>query len=182
MAKSTNQSPHTAKAAKNDEFYTQLADIEKFEITKTHLLLLQKEQPPIFFSNGTLERDYFYEYDGFDENGKELRKIFEITKFIPAIKSEEFKKANGDFRSEESIALLRKADIVVTNPPFSLFREFVAQLMDYDKNFVTLGNKNAITYKELLKRFSTPTRIFLKKICCLPWKRQFFRQNKAIFC
>ena len=55
----------------------------------------------------------------------------------------------GDFRSDESIELLRQADIVVTNPPFSLFREYVAQLMQYGKQFLIIGNKNAITYKEI---------------------------------
>ena len=55
---------------------------------------------------------------------------------------------DGDFRSEESIAFLKEADIVVTNPPFSLFREYVAQLMEYNKKFIILSNMNAITYKE----------------------------------
>lgn len=56
---------------------------------------------------------------------------------------------NGDFRSEECINYLKQADIVVTNPPFSLFREYVKQLMDYNKKFIIIGNKNAITYKEI---------------------------------
>lgn len=60
-------------------------------------------------------------------------------------------KGNGDFRSEECIELLKEADIVVTNPPFSLFREYVAQLMEYDKKFLILGDQNAITYKEIFK-------------------------------
>lgn len=55
----------------------------------------------------------------------------------------------GDFRSEESIERLKKCDIVVTNPPFSLFREYVAQLIEYNKQFLIIGNKNAITYKEI---------------------------------
>jgi hypothetical protein len=58
-------------------------------------------------------------------------------------------KGNGDFRSEECIKLLKEADIVVTNPPFSLFREYVAQLVEYDKKFLILGDQNAITYKEI---------------------------------
>ncbi|MCL1988979.1 MAG: adenine-specific methyltransferase EcoRI family protein [Firmicutes bacterium] len=58
-------------------------------------------------------------------------------------------KGDGDFRSEECIELLKEADIVVTNPPFSLFREYVAQLMEYDKKFIILGNKNALSYKEI---------------------------------
>ena len=58
-------------------------------------------------------------------------------------------KGDGDFRSEECIELLKEADIVVTNPPFSLFREYIANLMRYNKKFVIMGNKNAITYKEM---------------------------------
>ncbi len=60
-------------------------------------------------------------------------------------------KGNGDFRSEECIELLKEADIVVTNPPFSLFREYVAQLIEYDKKFLILGDQNAITYKNIFK-------------------------------
>lgn len=60
-------------------------------------------------------------------------------------------KGNGDFRSEECVELLKQADIVVTNPPFSLFREYIAQLVDYKKKFIVIGNKNAITYKEVFK-------------------------------
>ncbi|MDY2841233.1 MAG: adenine-specific methyltransferase EcoRI family protein, partial [Candidatus Borkfalkiaceae bacterium] len=56
---------------------------------------------------------------------------------------------DGDFRSPECIELLKQADIVVTNPPFSLFREYVAQLIEYDKKFIIIGNQNAITYKEI---------------------------------
>lgn len=60
-------------------------------------------------------------------------------------------KGDGDFRSEECIELLKEADVVVTNPPFSLFREYVAQLIEYKKKFVIIGNKNAVTYKETFK-------------------------------
>ena len=60
---------------------------------------------------------------------------------------------DGDFRSEECIELLKQADIVVTNPPFSLFREYVAQLIEYNKNFLIIGNQNAITYKEVFPLF-----------------------------
>ena len=64
-------------------------------------------------------------------------------------------KGDGDFRSDECIALLKQADIVVTNPPFSLFREYVRQLVDYDKSFVIIGSKNAITYKEIFPLLQT---------------------------
>jgi hypothetical protein len=60
-------------------------------------------------------------------------------------------RSNGDFRSDECIELLKKADIVVTNPPFSLFREYVAQLIEYKKKFLIIGNVNAITYKECFR-------------------------------
>ncbi len=59
--------------------------------------------------------------------------------------------SNGDFRSAECIELLKEADIVVTNPPFSLFREYIGQLIEYGKKFIILGNQNAITYKEVFK-------------------------------
>jgi len=58
-------------------------------------------------------------------------------------------KGSGNFKSDECVEILKEADIVVTNPPFSLFREYVAQLIEYDKKFVIIGNKNAITYKEI---------------------------------
>lgn len=64
-------------------------------------------------------------------------------------------KGNGDFRSEECIELLKQADIVVTNPPFSLFREYLAQLVKYDKKFIVLGNMNAITYREVFSLIKT---------------------------
>ena len=62
-------------------------------------------------------------------------------------------KGDGDFRSEESIQALKEADIVVTNPPFSLFREYVLQLEEYNKDFLIIGNTNALTYKDIFKMF-----------------------------
>jgi hypothetical protein len=62
-----------------------------------------------------------------------------------------FLKGNGDFRSPECIEILKECDIVVTNPPFSLFREYISQLIEYDKKFLVIGNINAITYKEIFK-------------------------------
>ena len=69
---------------------------------------------------------------------------------------------DGDFRSAESIELLKEADIVATNPPFSLFREYVAQLVEYEKGFIIIGNVNAITYKEVF-RLIEENRIWLGK-------------------
>lgn len=77
--------------------------------------------------------------------------IADIAEQLKANKNNEWSPlvGDGDFRSAESIELLKQADIVVTNPPFSLFREYVAQLVEYDKKFLILGNQNAITYKEI---------------------------------
>ena len=69
-------------------------------------------------------------------------------------------KGDGDFRSEECIKFLKQADIVVTNPPFSLFREYVAQLYEYNKQFIIIGNQNAITYKEIFP-YLKENRMFL---------------------
>ncbi len=81
-----------------------------------------------------------YIYEG-DKNGNRIPNIEEIERY-PL-------KGSGDFRSEECIEFLKEADIVVTNPPFSLFREYVAQLVEYGKEFLIVGNSNAITYKEI---------------------------------
>lgn len=62
-------------------------------------------------------------------------------------------KDNGDFRSEECIELLKQSDIVVTNPPFSLFREYIEQLTTFNKDYIIMGNTNALTYKEIFKLF-----------------------------
>jgi hypothetical protein len=79
------------------------------------------------------------------DGATDLQDIKEILRKNPPV----LLKQHGDFRSAECVALLKEADIVVTNPPFSLFREYVAQLMEYDKKFIIIGNQNAITYKEI---------------------------------
>lgn len=95
-------------------------------------------------------------YKRLDEKSKEVKKGFynEFTGrggFKPSEIDIIYFEGNGDFRSEESIELLKQSDIVVTNPPFSLFREYIAQLVKYDKEFLVIGNINAITYKEIFK-------------------------------
>ena len=82
------------------------------------------------------EPTYMMEYEGGNDADTSVGKITPL-------------KQNGDFRSPECIELLKSADIVVTNPPFSLFREYIGQLMEYKKKFVIIGNMNAITYKEI---------------------------------
>ena len=92
------------------------------------------------FSQNDAEQAIWLEYYG-DRNGNRVPDPEEI--------GIHYFKGDGDFRSQECIELLKEADIVVTNPPFSLFREYVAQLMKYEKKFVIVGHQNAITYKEI---------------------------------
>jgi len=101
-----------------------------------------KNQEVDLFSLNNSERAIYLEYDG-DKTGRNVPDPSEIG--IIHLKED------GDFRSRECIELLKQVDIVVTNPPFSLFREYVAQLIEYDKKFLIIGNVNAITYKEVFK-------------------------------
>ncbi|MEY3995962.1 MAG: hypothetical protein RL344_305 [Pseudomonadota bacterium] len=175
--KSHNSNLTLAKANKKDEFYTQLSDIEKElkhyrDHFKNKVVLCNCDDPRIsnffhffsynfekfglkkliatcyknqdmdLFSTHQCERGISLEYTGVS-NGDVVpkREDIEVT----------YLKGDGDFRSAECIELLKQADIVVTNPPFSLFREYVAQLVEYDKKFVIVGHQNAITYKEIFK-------------------------------
>ena len=166
---------HAANKAKEDEFYTELSDIENelkhyrhhfkgktvlcncddprisnffhyfsynFEQLglKKLITTCYKNQNRDLFSQNDSERAIWLEYYG-DKNGNRVPDPEEI--------GIHYFEGDGDFRSKECIELLKQADIVVTNPPFSLFREYVAQLMKYEKKFVILGNQNAITYKEI---------------------------------
>ena len=92
------------------------------------------------FSQQNTERAVYIEYYG-DKNGN--RQVDDNELEVKELQGD------GDFRSKECIELLKEADIVVTNPPFSLFREYVAQLIEYEKKFLIIGNKNALTYKEI---------------------------------
>lgn len=160
MAKNSNLT--AAKKAKNDEFYTQLTDIEK-ELVHYHDQLRDKI---IFCNCDDPEWSNFWRY--FDLNFDfigikaliathydpekptyklEIRRDLVTGEKLSPVRTD--LKQNGDFRSPECVELLKSCDVVVTNPPFSLFREYVAQLMQYDKKFVIIGNMNAITYKEI---------------------------------
>ena len=101
-----------------------------------------KNQERDLFSQNDCEEAIYLEYNG-DKNGNRIPDLEEIGVY--------HLKGDGDFRSAECIELLKQADIVVTNPPFSLFREHVAQLVQYDKKFLIIGNINATTYKEVFK-------------------------------
>lgn len=175
--KTLNQTLHIAKFSKKDEFYTQLSDIKsELKHYKEHfknkvvfcncddprisnffnyfsynfenlglkklLTTCHKNQEKDLFIQEESKNAVFLEYTG-DKNENKVPDAEEIG-VIPL-------KGNGDFRSQESIELLKQSDIVVTNPPFSLFREYVAQLIKYDKKFLIIGNINAITYKEIFK-------------------------------
>ncbi len=149
-----NKSLTRANKAKNDEFYTQLTDIEKeLKHYKEHF-----KDKVVFLNCDDPEESSFWEYFALNFKVLGLKKLiathFDSKK--PTYKLEKNNgntiktklKQNGDFRSPECIEILKEVDIVVTNPPFSLFREYVAQLMEYNKKFIILGNQNAITYKE----------------------------------
>jgi len=99
----------------------------------------QNDQPDLFSKNDK-DSAVYLEYYG-DKNDNRVPDPKEI-----GIKQLE---DNGDFRSEECIELLKQSDIVCTNPPFSLFKEYIAQLLEYDKKFLIIGNYNAVAYKEI---------------------------------
>jgi len=105
-----------------------------------------KNQDIDLFSKNNCEKAVYLEYEG-DKNGNKIPDLEEI----------EVKELNGDgdFRSDECIELLKQSDIVVTNPPFSLFREYVDQLVQHKKKFIIIGNQNAITYKETFRLILT---------------------------
>ncbi|MDO4751317.1 MAG: adenine-specific methyltransferase EcoRI family protein [Akkermansia sp.] len=154
-----------AKKAKKDEFYTQLTDIEK-ELRyytnhfKNKVVFCNCDDPEesnfwVFFRDNFALLGLKKLISTHYEKGKRSYKM-ELTgaryedgelKFDNFVKTP--LKGDGDFRSEECIEILKEADIVVTNPPFSLFREFVAQLMEYKKKFLIIGNINAASYKEV---------------------------------
>jgi len=177
IKRTMNKKLAQAKSSKKDEFYTQLPDIERelkhykkhfkgkvvycncddprvsnffhyfsYNFEKLGLKKLittcYKNQEMDLFSRHDSEQAIYLEYDG-DKNRNNIPDPEEI-----GIKQ---LKGDGDFKSEECINLLKKADIVVTNPPFSLFREYVAQLIEHDKKFVIIGHQNAITYKEVFE-------------------------------
>ena len=171
----SNANLQAAATARKDEFWTQLVDIEKELVHYKHhfrgrIVYCNCDDPTVsnffhYFSYNfdhlglkklittcyrNRQRDLFLthederaiklEYDGFRE-GERVPDIEDI--------GVTHLEGDGDFRSPECIEILKQADIVVTNPPFSLFREYVAQLVDYDKYFLILGDQNAITYKEI---------------------------------
>lgn len=169
-----NSGLNTAKRNKKDEFYTQISDIERelshyrkqfkgkvvycncddpyvsaffeyftknFEFLGLKKLITTcfKSQRIDLFSQNDSEQAIKLEYTGGAPNSLPTPDDIGITPL----------KGDGDFRSQECIDILKEADIVVTNPPFSLFIEYVAQLDNFDKKFIIIGHQNAITYKDI---------------------------------
>lgn len=157
-----NTSLHAAKDAKFDEFYTRIEDIneemnnyeDKF---KDKTVFCNCDDPT--WSNFWRYFHINFEYLGLKKLIATHYEAGEVQTYkieYTGGNDEDFEEGtttpleqNGDFRSEECIALLDEADIVVTNPPFSLFREYVSTLMEHNKEFLIIGNMNAITYKEI---------------------------------
>lgn len=154
-----------AKKAKCDEFYTQLTDIEK---EMRHYKDFFKGKVVYCNCDDARESNFFKYFSmnfehlglkklistGFKADGKGVVLVYEGDKNGNRIVDNEEivvneLQGNGDFRSAECIEFLKECDVVVTNPPFSLFREYVAQLMEYGKKFLIIGSQNAITYKEI---------------------------------
>ena len=174
-----NAALRKADRVKEDEFYTQLSDIEKElshykQYFKNKTILCNCDDPRIsnFFRYFALNFKEFglkklistcyknQDVDLFTQNDCEKAVYIEYTGNPNDPTSTDFStmeirtlKGDGDFRSTECIELLKQADIVVTNPPFSLFREYVTQLINYSKKFIIIGNQNAISYKEIFKLF-----------------------------
>lgn len=193
-----NVSLGAAKSARQDEFYTQLTDIEKelrhykqhfrgktvlcncddpyesnffkYFVLNFNRLGLKKlistcyagspiagQQLPTYEVTGEKEKTTFRPYKAvvtsvYDTNGDGGVDMFDVAELFKTGENKLTElEGNGDFRSEECLALLDEADIVVTNPPFSLFRDYVAVLMEHQKKFIIIGNQNAITYKEIFK-------------------------------
>ena len=174
----SNKSLGAARAVKNDEFYTQYADIhaemnhyrghfagktvycncddprasnffryfsyafKKLGLKKLIATCYQNQSRDLL-SLHDCEKAVWLEYDGRDLNGNKVPNPDEIA--VQQLKGD------GDFRSDECIALLKQADIVVTNPPFSLFREYVAQLVKFNKKFLILGPLGASSYLKIFR-------------------------------
>lgn len=158
-----------AKKNKKDEFYTQLIDIEReLKFYKEHF-----KNKIVFCNCDDPRKSNFFNYFVLNFNSLKLKKVvcacfnlsnddlfsrrengfyYEYTgkeSTNPTEKDFKYFNGNGDFRNKESIDLLLQSDIVVTNPPFSLFREYISQLSKYEKKFIIISNINAITYKEV---------------------------------
>lgn len=189
MAKNNNL--HAAKSAKNDEFYTLLSDIEKevnnytdFFKDKIVYCNCDDARESNFFKFFSLNFERLglkklittgYKKDGHgvvlvyegDKNGNRMVDDDEVV--VTELQGD------GSYDSEECIEFLKECDVVVTNPPFSLFRNYVKQLMDYNKKFLIIGSQNAITYKEIFPYIKN-NQLWLG----MNWVKEFIQPNKEI--
>lgn len=161
-----NEILHLAKKNKKDEFYTMYEDIEK-EMIYYKIFLKNKI---VYCNCDDYRTSNFYKY--FKDNFKELKlKSLYASCYIEGEngvavvyngreEKEVILKGDGDFKSKECIKALKRSDIIITNPPFSLFRDFIDTLIEYDKDFIILGNMNAITYKNIFPSIKN-NKIFL---------------------
>jgi hypothetical protein len=154
-----NKNLHAARTAKNDEFYTAFNDIDP-EMKNYYKHFLGKsvycncDNPAV--SNFHLYFKEGFEFlglrclvsTGFNEGGRGFKSVVELIDG-KLVETRSELDGDGDFRSPECVALLNECDVVVTNPPFSLFREFVALVLGAGKGLLCIGNTNAITYKDV---------------------------------
>lgn len=166
-----NTSLSAARKAKNDEFYTRIEDIEReMRHYEKHF-----EGKTVFLNCDDPSESNFWRYFELNFDRLGLRRLISThydpekpTYMQEIVRGDDLDGdgkhtgldirrrdllGNGDFRSPEAMALLDESDIVVTNPPFSLFREYVSMLAENGKDFIILGNKNAISYKEVWTLF-----------------------------
>lgn len=188
---SKNTNLRKAQKSKSDEFYTQLSDIEKemrhykdFFKGKVVYCNCDDARESNFFKYFSLNFEHLglkkLITTGYKESGKGVVLIYEGDKngnrMVEDSEIEVRELAgNGDFRSEECIQFLKESDIVVTNPPFSLFREYVAQLMEYGKKFLIIGSMNAITYKDCFTHIKN-NKLWLG----MNWIKDFVQPNGEI--
>lgn len=173
MNNNTSRNMANARVNKKDEFYTKFDTIEDevsnykkhFEGKTVYLNCDDPRESQFFnyfvqeFHNLKLKRLIASCYVSQDYNLFTLAEEREKAVYVdydgigsPQIQELE---GDGDFRSAESVSFLKQSDIVVTNPPFSLFREYIAQLVEYDKKYLIIGNMNAITYKDFFELIRT---------------------------
>ena len=160
-----NSNLHAAKTAKNDEFYTQLSDVEKemkhykdFFRGKKVLCNCNDDRWSSFFNYFSMNFEHLglakLTCISYNKDGHGMKYVFNgDTNKNRMVDDEEVTitelHGHGDFRDEECRLFLIEADVVVTNPPFSLFREFIALMMEFNKKFLVIGNMNGVTCKEV---------------------------------
>lgn len=163
----TNELLQKAKKSKSDEFYTQLCDIERElqyypdcfrgkvvycncdDARISNFYRYFKDNYEILGLKSLIASCYVEQTHDLSDNVQHESAFYYVYKGKQETEEIHYFNGNGDFRSKECVTLLKQADVVVTNPPFSLFREFISQIVKNEKQFLVIGNVNAITYKEI---------------------------------